>query len=149
MIKTYSTGRVATDPKLSYAVKGLDATICKFLLVSKRGMNGNNNMGEDLIPVICYDDVATFVYKSFTKGCRIVLDGEIRNYNYVDEIGVKHCSQVLLATNADYGDSKNESEKLNLQTRFCSPEKMEEYFNYMVENNFALLENYEIEKIIK
>lgn len=88
--KVFLMGRLVRDPELRQTPSGVQ--VCRFSIAVDRPYK-NQQTGErecDFIECSAWRQTAEFVSRYFTKGKMILVEGAMRNNNYVDSNGVQH-----------------------------------------------------------
>ena len=78
----------------------------------------------DFIPCITFGKTADFVYKYFTKGQMIALEGELHVDKYTTKDGATRSAYTVVANNVSFCGDKNENgnNKANKEPAFDEPQ---------------------------
>ena len=107
MNKVILIGRLCANPDVRHTNSGI--TACNVRVAVQRKY-ANKNTGEketDFINCFAFGKTAELIEKYFTKGNRIVIEGDLRNNDYTDKDGVKHYSMVVKIENVEFCENKS------------------------------------------
>ena len=94
-------GRLVNDPELQHTQGNVP--YCRFRLAINRKTKGSET---DFFNIIAWNKLAEFVSKYFKKGDRIIVHGEARNSDYIDQKGIKHYGMEIQASQLEFVDTK-------------------------------------------
>lgn len=98
-------GRLTRDPELRKTGNGTAVT--SFTLAVDRDYKSQDGEREtDFIDVVAWRGTAEFVFKYFTKGRMVVVEGRLQVRDWTDKDGAKRRSTEVIADNVYFGDSK-------------------------------------------
>ena len=101
-------GRLVADPELRTTGSGISVT--SFTVAVDRRFNRQGEERQaDFIDVIAWRQTAEFICKYFRKGSMIAIQGYIQTRMYEDKNGNKRKAVELVADNASFCGSKNDS----------------------------------------
>ena len=101
-------GRLTRDPELRRTGSGIAVTSFT-VAVDRDYKSGSNEKEVDFIDCVAWRQTGEFVAKYFTKGRMIVVSGSLQIRGWTDKDGNKRRTAEVIASNAYFGDSKNES----------------------------------------
>lgn len=105
--KVILQGRLTRDPELRTTQSGV-ATVTFSVAVDRSYSNGGEKK-TDFIECNAWRGTAEFVKKYFSKGSAIIVEGELQNNHYTDKNGTKHYNDVVVVSNAHFGESKRDN----------------------------------------
>lgn len=101
-------GRLTRDPELRRTGSGIAVTSFT-VAVDRDYKSGSNEKEVDFIDCVAWRQTGEFVAKYFTKGRMIVVSGSLQIRGWTDKDGNKRRTAEVIASNAYFGDSKNEA----------------------------------------
>lgn len=99
-------GRIVNIPETKHTQSG--SLLCEFRIAVNRGRSKTGEQITDFIPVIAWEDKATFITSYFTKGSSIVVAGQLNTRQY-EKNGEKRYAFEISVERAYFVDSKDES----------------------------------------
>ena len=125
-------GRLTRDPELRRTGSGV--AVASFTVAVDRDFAPNGGEKEtDFIDCVAWRQTGEFVSKYFTKGRMIVVSGRLQIRSWTDKDGNKRKNAEIVADNAYFGDSKNDTgNQNNSYTGFVKAEN--------VPSNFAVID---------
>jgi single-strand DNA-binding protein len=111
-------GRLTSDPELKNTASGTNMTSFS-VAVNRRfgGKNGEENTA-DFISVTAWRQTAEFITRYFKKASSICIVGTLQTRNWTDNDGNKHYVTEVVADEAYFVDSKNESQPTAAPTNY-------------------------------
>ena len=110
--KVVLCGRMTADPELKQTPSGI-AVVSFTLAVNRRyqSKNADGSQGQqaDFISIVAWRQTAEFISRYFRKGSAICITGSIQTRSWQDQQGQKRCATEIVADEAMFVDSKNES----------------------------------------
>ena len=109
--KVVLAGRLTADPELKQTQSGISVTSFS-IAVNRRFVSRNNEQTEqqtDFINIVAWRQTAEFISKYFRKGSAICLTGSIQTRTWQDNQGQKRYATEVVADEAMFVDSRNES----------------------------------------
>ena len=109
--KVVLAGRLTADPELKQTQSGISVTSFS-IAVNRRFVSRNNEQSEqqtDFINIVAWRQTAEFISKYFRKGSAICLTGSIQTRTWQDNQGQKRYATEVVADEAMFVDSRNES----------------------------------------
>jgi len=108
MNKVIFLGRLTADPELRYTT-GTNIPVCRFrIAVDRPYQKPGEERQEDFFNIVSRRSTAEFVSKFFRKGMRILVEGYLRNNDYVDNQGVRHYTVEVHAERVYFADSRRD-----------------------------------------
>lgn len=105
MNKVILMGRLTADPEFRQTTGGTPC--CRFRVAVDRPKAKDAQQAEtDFINVVAWRARAEFISRYFSKGSRILIEGQMRNNDYTDNNGTKHYGIEVLADNVEFCESK-------------------------------------------
>lgn len=104
MNKVILIGRLCADPEFRQTTSGIP--VCRFRIAVNRPKRKDADQEADFISCTAWRATAEFISRYFTKGSKIVVEGQLRNNDYTDSNGVKHYGMDVLIDNVEFGESK-------------------------------------------
>lgn len=101
-------GRLTADPELKHTQSGI-ATTRFSIAVDRPFVKQGEEKQADFINIVAWRQTAEFICKYFSKGRRIALTGRIQTGAYTDRDGSKRYTFDVVADNAEFCDSKQDS----------------------------------------
>ena len=101
-------GRLTADPELKTTPSGVAVTTFS-IAVNRRYAKEGEETKADFFNVTAWRGLAEFITKYFRKASSIVITGSLQTRNWVDDNGQKHYATEIVADEAYFVDSKNES----------------------------------------
>lgn len=109
--KVVLAGRLTVDPELKQTQSGV--SVINFnLAVGRRFASRNGEQAEqqtDFITIVAWRQTAEFISKYFKKGSAICITGSIQTRTWQDAQGQKRYATEVVADEAMFVDSRNES----------------------------------------
>lgn len=110
--KTILGGRLTADVELKTTPSGV--SVCSFsLAVGRKYTKQGEQPQTDFINCVAWRTTAEFISKYFKKGSCICVVGSIQTRNYTDANGNKRTAFEVVADEANFVDSKNETSAAN------------------------------------
>lgn len=101
-------GRLTYEPELISTPNGV--SVLRFQVACDRNyQKDNQNRQADFIDCVAWRQTAEFISRYFHKGSMIAVEGTIQTSNYTDKNGNNRKQTEVLANNASFCGSKNES----------------------------------------
>ena len=111
----FFAGRLAKDPELRQTQNG--TPVVNFdLAVSRQKTSNEEENSADFFRLTAFDKTAQFIATYFRKGSAIFVEGRVQNHNYTDNSGQKRYENRFVVTNAQFVDSKAESDQINARS---------------------------------
>ena len=107
MNKVILIGRLVADPEYRQTQSGIP--VCRFRIAVNRPKRKDAEQEADFIGCTAWRTTAEFISRYFTKGSKIVVEGQLRNNDYTDNNGVKHYGMDVLVDAVEFGESKQAS----------------------------------------
>lgn len=120
-------GKVATIPKISFLAS--NTIICRMIIVNE----------EDTFPIICFNSFAIKVTELCKKNAQIKIEGNLKDYSYLDNNNTIHYIKVLLSNKVVI--DKNEIIEKN--------EEKNDQLWYSIKNHYQVLDILDFERIIR
>lgn len=99
-------GRMAQTPELRSTQSGID--VVRFSVACERDCPTKAGEREvDFIPCVAWRGTAEYIYRFFTKGQKIIIDGHLQTRKYMTQDGQNRTAFEILVDTAYFGDSKN------------------------------------------
>ena len=99
-------GRMAQTPELRSTQSGID--VVRFSVACERDYPAKAGEREvDFIPCVAWRGTAEYIYRFFTKGQKIIIDGHLQTRKYMTQDGQNRTAFEILVDAAYFGDSKN------------------------------------------
>ena len=110
--KVILCGRLTADPELKQTASGI-AVVSFTLAVNRRyqskSADGAQAQQADFISVVAWRQTAEFISRYFKKGSALCVTGSIQTRSWQDQQGQKRYATEVVADEAMFVDSKNES----------------------------------------
>ena len=110
--KVVLCGRLTADPELKQTTSGI-AVVSFTLAVNRRfqskSADGTQAQQADFISVVAWRQTAEFISRYFRKGSALCVTGSIQTRSWQDQQGQKRYATEVVADEAMFVDSKNES----------------------------------------
>lgn len=104
MNKVILIGRLCADPEFRQTTSGI--AVCRIRIAVNRPKQKDKEQQADFINCTAWRSTAEFISRYFSKGSKIVVEGQLRNNDYTDNNGVKHYSMDVLVDGVEFGESK-------------------------------------------
>ncbi|MBO4694095.1 MAG: single-stranded DNA-binding protein [Clostridia bacterium] len=101
------TGRLTADPELKTTNTGISVT--SFSIAVNRRYRAGEETQTDFINIVAWRQTAEFITKYFKKGNMIGIEGSIQTRKYVDKNGNNRTVFEVVASNAQFVESKKDS----------------------------------------
>ena len=108
MNKVILMGRLVADPETRYTQNNIAMSRFR-IAVNRPGRPQEGQPNADFIQITAWRHTAEFVGKYFRKGQQVLVEGYIRNNNWVDKDGNKRYSDEIHADQVYFADSKRDS----------------------------------------
>lgn len=105
MNKVILMGRLTANPDYRQTQNG--TAVCRFNIAVNRPYQKDKEQEVDFISCQAWRNTADFVSRYFSKGKPIIVEGSLRNNNYIDKNGVNHYGMDVLVSNAEFTISDN------------------------------------------
>ncbi len=110
--KVILCGRMTADPELKQTQSGI-AVVSFTLAVNRRyqtkSADGAQAQQADFISVVAWRQTAEFISRYFRKGSALCITGSIQTRSWQDQQGQKRYATEVIADEAMFVDSKNDS----------------------------------------
>lgn len=106
MNKVILIGRLTKEPAMNTSS---NTTVCKFNIAVDRAYKKDGEQSTDFISCVAFGKTAEFIGKYFSKGSKIVLEGEWRTGSYTNKDGQKVYTNDCVVNRVEFGESKKES----------------------------------------
>ena len=106
--KVILMGRLVADPELKQSSNGVSVT--SFNLAVDRRYNKGDEKQCDFITIVAWRATADFICKYFSKGQAILVCGELQTRSWEDQQGNKRYATEVVASEANFCESKRDSE---------------------------------------
>ena len=106
MNKVILIGRLTKEPAMNTSS---NTTVCKFNIAVDRAYKKDGEQSADFISCVAFGKTAEFIGKYFSKGSKIVLEGEWRTGSYTNKDGQKVYTNDCVVNRVEFGESKKES----------------------------------------
>lgn len=127
MNKVILMGRLTRDPETRTTTGG--TSVCSFsIAVDRSYVKPGEERRADFFNCVAWSKTGEFVSKYFTKGNKILLEGELQNNNYEDNNGVKHYSVNVNVGKVYFVESKNGGSGGGNNTNTSKPQENTEGF---------------------
>ena len=104
MNKVILIGRLCSDPEFRQTTSGIP--VCRIRIAVNRPKQKDKEQQADFINCTAWRSTAEFIARYFSKGSKIVVEGQLRNNDYTDQNNVKHYSIDVLIEGVEFGESK-------------------------------------------
>lgn len=104
MNKVILIGRLCADPEFRQTTSGI--AVCRIRIAVNRPKQKDKEQQADFINCTAWRSTAEFIARYFSKGSKIVVEGQLRNNDYTDQNNVKHFSMDVLIEGVEFGESK-------------------------------------------
>lgn len=104
MNKVIIIGRLCADPEFRQTTSGI--AVCRIRIAVDRPKQKDQERQADFINCTAWRSTAEFIARYFSKGSKIVVEGQLRNNDYTDQNNVKHYSMEVQVQNVEFGESK-------------------------------------------
>lgn len=104
MNKVILIGRLCADPEFRQTTSGI--AVCRIRIAVNRPKQKDKEQQADFINCTAWRSTAEFIARYFSKGSKIVVEGQLRNNDYTDQNNVKHFSMDVLVDGVEFGESK-------------------------------------------
>jgi single-strand DNA-binding protein len=120
-------GRLTADVELKTTPSGV--SVCSFsLAINRKYVKQGEQPQTDFINIVAWRTTAEFISKYFKKGSCICISGSIQTRNYTDNNGNKRTAFEVVADEAYFVDSKNETSAANADVGYTPPANTEPHF---------------------
>lgn len=100
-------GRLTADPELSQTPGGV--SVLSFSIAVNRKYQKDGKAQTDFFTCQAWKGTAEFISKFFSKGSSICIVGTLQNRNWTDKDGNKRYATEVIVDEANFVDSKDES----------------------------------------
>ena len=108
-------GRLVADPELRTTQTGRSVATFR-IAVDRSFVKQGEERKADFITIVAWESTANFVSRYFSKGSMIAIQGRIQTRSYEDSNGNKRTAFEVVATEASFCGSKNETSPGAAQT---------------------------------
>lgn len=105
MNKFICMGRVVADPEIRYT-QTTGKALARFRFAVNRTFKRQGEPDADFFNCTAFGKTAEFFEKYTERGTKLLLEGEMRNNDYVNRDGVKVSSNQFLVSHAEFCESK-------------------------------------------
>jgi len=104
--KAILQGRLVADPELRRTQSG--TAVASFRLACDRSFKSKdtNAQSADFINIVSWGNTAEFIFRYFTKGSPMLIEGRIQTRDYTDNNGQKHYITEVVAESVNFCGSK-------------------------------------------
>lgn len=152
MNKVIESGRMIADPEISFIPIGNQTIfVSRFCIMVKADSFFNDDLPEeeliDYIECIAFDDAAKKIVDCFPRGSKILLSGALKNHMFEDFNGTKHYTNIVVISEAEFGDTPSEKMRFVGEKKVNDPDKKirvdlrkaEEKFRILCDNGFLAI----------
>ncbi|NLK68503.1 MAG: single-stranded DNA-binding protein [Clostridiaceae bacterium] len=108
MNKVIFMGRLTADPELRYTT-GSNIPVCTFSIAVDRPFQKQGEERQaDFFRIVAWRSTGEFASRYFRKGMRVLVEGSLRNNDYIDNQGVKRYSVDVQAERVYFADGKRD-----------------------------------------
>lgn len=105
MNKVILLGRLTQDPVISYGGENNTAA-ARYTIAVNRMYKRDGDPDADFFNCVSFGKQGEFVEKYFRKGIKVLIEGEIRNNNYVNRSGERIYSVQIITSSVEFAESK-------------------------------------------
>lgn len=106
MNKVILIGRLTKEPAMNTTS---NTTVRKFNIAVDRAYKKDGEQSADFISCVAFGKTAEFIGKYFSKGSKIVIEGEWRTGSYTNKDGQKVYTNDCVVNRVEFGESKKDS----------------------------------------
>lgn len=118
--KVVLAGRLTADIELKQTPSGV--SVCSFSLAVNRKYQSDRQQQTDFINCVAWRSTAEFISKYFRKGSAICITGSIQVRSWTDNNNQKHYATEVVAEEAMFVESKNDSQGTYVPESHQAPE---------------------------
>lgn len=107
-------GRITADVELKQTPSGV--LVAQFSLAVNRKYSKDETPQTDFFNVVAWRATAEFISKYFKKGSSICIIGSVQNRSWTDQQGQKRYATEIIADEALFVDSKNDTQSAEAQS---------------------------------
>lgn len=105
MNKVILLGRLVRDPEVSSTPNGI--SVCRFsIAVQRKYAKEGKERKADFINCVAWRQQGEFINKYFTKGQRILIEGNIQTRSWDDAEGKKHYATEVIVESVEFVENK-------------------------------------------
>lgn len=106
--KVILQGRLTKAPRENGRITQSGTSTVRFAIAVERNFKDKQagKYETDFIDCMAWGTTSDFIQRYFEKGSLIIVEGELRNNNYINSQGVKHYGNVVNVTAVYFGESK-------------------------------------------
>ena len=101
------TGRLVADPEYKISQSGI--AFCSIRVAVNRFAKTGEETKTDFFNCVAFNKTAEFISNYFTKGKKILIDGQMQNNDYIDKNGTKHYAMQIIIQSVYFCDSGQNS----------------------------------------
>lgn len=109
MNKIILMGRLTKEPEVRYTQTN-NTLVCTFTLAVNRKHKQEGQPNADFINIVAWSKTGEFCSKYFKKGQQVAITGRLQTRNYDDKDGKRVYVTEVLAEEAYFADSKEQSQ---------------------------------------
>ena len=115
MNKIFLTGNLTRVPEVRYSGEGKNAKAVAYvdIAVNRKYKDEDGEYPTDFFRVVAFGGTAEFIEEYVEKGCKIAVDGELRNNNYEDEDGNMVYRDQLIVNQVEILKFPNQDKKVD------------------------------------
>ena len=102
--KVILIGNLTADPELKTTQTGIPVTFFR-IAVGRRYAKDTDDVQADFIDIVCWRKSAEFVAQYFTKGKKILIEGQLQTRSYLANDGSKRHVTEVVADNVSFVES--------------------------------------------
>lgn len=106
--KVILIGNLTADPELKTTQTGIPVTSFR-IAVGRRYAKDTDDVKADFIDIVCWRKSAEFVAKYFSKGKKILIEGQLQTRSYMANDGSKRHVTEVVADNVSFVESSGSS----------------------------------------
>ena len=103
MNRVFIIGRIVRDPDTR---SNSTTTVCRFTVAADRSYKKDGEPTADFISCVAFGKTAEFISKYFSKGSKIVIEGEWRTGSYTNKDGQKVYTNDCVVNRVEFAESK-------------------------------------------
>ena len=105
MNKVILCGNLTKDPDVRYTQNG--KAMARMSIAINQGYGDNKTT--EYFNLVAWEKTAQLCEKYLHKGCKVLVEGRLKNNNYKDNKGVQHYAVDVIVTSLEFMDSKKKT----------------------------------------
>ncbi len=106
--KVFLQGRLVADPELRHTQQGTPVASYRLAVDRDYKSKDSNAQNTDFVNIVSWRNTAEFVFRYFTKGRMMLVEGRLQMRSYTDKDGNRRVAAEVVTDNVHFADSRKD-----------------------------------------